>query len=160
MLEMARRDLMTQGQWSAGAFAFCSRSNATGARHPKAFATTSPLAYQESLVLLGNASLVRWLCSQLPRVLDVDPTMKTARTDFGAASELYGETRFAVVLETSIESASHDRIIYVTEKPLKPMLNLRPFVMAGSAGSLATLRSLGFRSFAQGYMQASAGTPL
>ena len=148
MLEMARRDLMTQGQWSAGAFAFCSRSNATGARHPKAFATTSPLAYQESLVLLGNASLVRWLCSQLPRVLDVDPTMKTARTDFGAASELYGETRFAVVLETSIESASHDRIIYVTEKPLKPMLNLRPFVMAGSAGSLATLRSLGFRSFA------------
>ena len=147
MLEMARRGLLTQGRWSAGAFGFCSRSNASGALHPKAFATAGPLAYQESLVLLGNASLVRWLCSQLPRILDVDPSIKTAHTDFGAAPELYGETRFAVVLETSIDSASHDRIIYVTEKPLKPMLNLRPFVMAGSAGSLATLRSLGFRSF-------------
>ena len=67
------------------------------------------------------------------------------------------------MLETSIDSAGrgshhspnhadpqadphghqHGRVLYVTEKPLKPMLNLRPFVLLGSAGSLATLRSLG-----------------
>ena len=80
-----------------------------------------------------------------------------------AEQELYRTTRFTVVLETSIDSAgrgSHHgpnranpqvdphghqrgRVLYVTEKPLKPMLSLRPFVLLGSAGGLATLRSLG-----------------
>jgi len=29
----------------------------------------------------------------------------------------------------------HGQVVYVTEKPLKPMLNLRPFVLLGSAGN-------------------------
>ena len=146
MLEMARRGLLDNAQWSAAKFPFCPKPNASSARHPKGYATAGPFAYNESLRLLSDSSLVKWLCARLPRTLDVDPTKKSL-TDFGAAQELYRTTHFAVVLETSIDSAAHHRVLYVTEKPLKPMLNLRPFILLGSAGSLATLRSLGFRTF-------------
>jgi hypothetical protein len=37
---------------------------------------------------------------------------------------------------------------------MKPMANLRPFVMLGSAGTMATLRALGFRSFHPTYASA------
>ena len=146
VLELARRNLLDHAQWSAGRFPFCSEANASAARHSKGYATAGPFAYNDSLRLLSDNSLVGWLCAQLPHTLDVDPTQKSL-TDFGAAQELYRTTHFAVVLETSIDSAVHNRVLYVTEKPLKPMLNLRPFVLLGSAGSLATLRSLGFYTF-------------
>ena len=150
MLEMARRGLLGRAQWSAGRFPFCSQANASSAssaRHAKGYASAGPFAYNDSLHLLSNHSLVGWFCAQLPHTLDVDPTLKRL-TDFGTAPELYRTTRFAVVLETSFDSATrHHRVLYVTEKPLKPMLNLRPFILLGSAGGLATLRSLGFHTF-------------
>ena len=163
LLELARRGLLDNARWSAGRFPFCSAANnSSGARNPKGYATAGPFAYNVSLGLLSERARVARLCAQLPHLLDVDPARKSL-TDFGAAQELYRTTRFTVVLETSIDSAgrgSHHgpnhadpqvgphghqrgRVLYVTEKPLKPMLNLRPFVLLGSAGSLATLRSLG-----------------
>jgi hypothetical protein len=35
----------------------------------------------------------------------------------------------------------------ITEKPLKPLVNLHPFVALGNPGSLAQLRSFGFQTF-------------
>ena len=154
LLELARRGLLERAQWSAGRFPFCSAAhNASGARNPKGYATAGPFPYNSSLALLGDHALLAWLCARLPHTLDVDPAQKSL-TDFGTAQELYRATHFAVVLETSIDSAGrghnngyNGRVLYVTEKPLKPMLNLRPFVLLGSAGGLATLRSLGFHTF-------------
>ena len=55
----------------------------------------------------------------------------------------------------TIESATAiDRFVFHTEKPMKPMANLRPFVMLGSAGTMATLRALGFRGFHPTYASA------
>ena len=155
LLELARRGLLERAQWSAGRFPFCSEANASGARNPKGYATAGPFAYNASLWLLSDSALVARLCAQLPHTLDVDPSQKSL-TDFGAAQELYRTTQFTVVLETSIDSAgrgstnghNNGRVLYVTEKSLKPMLNLRPFILLGSAGGLATLRSLGFHTFA------------
>ena len=86
MLEMARRGLLSRGSWSAGSYPFCPHANLTAARGPKAYATAGPLAYRDNLRLLSNDSLVGWLCSQLPRVLDVNPTVKTSGIDFGTAA--------------------------------------------------------------------------
>ena len=92
---------------------------------------------------------MRSLCALLPKVLDVQPDIKTPTTEFDSPHALWKDTRFSVVFETTIETAfGPDSFSYVTEKALKPLLNLRPFLMVGSAGTLATLRSLGFRSFA------------
>ena len=44
--------------------------------------------------------------------------------------------------------APGEALLYMTEEALKPLLNLRGLVMLGSAGTLATLRALGFQTFA------------
>ena len=84
------------------------------------------------------------------------PGVKTGFIEFKSPHALWRGTRFGVTFETSIESAAAiDRFVFHTEKPMKPMVNLRPFVMLGSAGTMATLRALGFRGFHPTY--ASAG---
>ena len=76
------------------------------------------------------------------------PGVKTGFIEFKSPHALWRGTRFGVTFETSIESAAAiDRFVFHTEKPMKPMANLRPFVMLGSAGTMATLRALGFRGF-------------
>lgn len=73
------------------------------------------------------------------------PGVKTGFIEFKSPHALWRGTRFGVTFETSIESAAAiDRFVFHTEKPMKPMANLRPFVMLGSAGTMATLRALGF----------------
>jgi hypothetical protein len=50
---------------------------------------------------------------------------------------------FTVVTETDFI----DRMIRITEKPLKPLLDFHPFVMLGSPGCLRLIRAYGFRTF-------------
>ena len=90
-----------------------------------------------------------WACQLAPGV-------KTGFIEFKSPHTLWRGTRFGVTFETSIESAAVlDRFVFHTEKPMKPMANLRPFLMLGSAGTMATLRSLGFRGFHPTYASAS-----
>ena len=145
-LEMLRRGLLSHGRWSAGRYSFC--NTIRNADVPQSLLSAGPFSSHDVRALLANGSLVRSLCSELPKVLDVAPDVKTSKTEFDSPHQLWRDTRFAVVFETTVETAfGPDSFSYVTEKALKPLLNLRPFVMIGSAGTLATLRSLGFRSF-------------
>ena len=86
---------------------------------------------------------------------NIAPGVKTGFIEFKSPHTLWRGTRFGVTFETSIESAAAiDRFVFTTEKPMKPMANLRPFVMLGSAGTMATLRALGFRGFHPTYASA------
>ena len=144
-LEMIRRGLLAHGRWSAGMYSFCNHNQAGS--WPASLLAAGPLSTAETLALLENRTLVRGLCAMLPRVLDVQPDIK-AKTEFVSQHHVWRRTTFGLVFETTVETAfGPDAFSYVTEKALKPLLNLRPFVMIGSAGTLATLRSLGFRSF-------------
>ncbi len=55
----------------------------------------------------------------------------------------YGRSWFSVVTETEMR----ERILRITEKPLKPLMNFHPFIVLGNPGSLRLLRAYGFRSF-------------
>ena len=55
----------------------------------------------------------------------------------------YGRSWFSVVTETEMR----DRLLRITEKPLKPLMNFHPFMVLGNPGSLELLRGYGFRSF-------------
>ncbi len=55
----------------------------------------------------------------------------------------YRDTSFSIVTETHFGNDT----LFVSEKLWKPILNGQPFVVAGTPGTLAYLRSLGFRTF-------------
>lgn len=55
----------------------------------------------------------------------------------------YAAVDFEVVLETLFDDAR----LHLTEKPLRPIACGKPFLLAASHGSLAYLRSYGFRTF-------------
>ena len=148
-LELSRLDLLRRARWSAGRFAYCSVANESLI---KRFASAGPFEAVEASELLGNAvngaPLVRKLCTQLPKVLDVDPTNREGSMS-QAKHSLWRGVHFALVFETSIPSGVdilREHLLFATEKPLKPIQALRPFVMLGTVGSLALLRALGFRT--------------
>ena len=148
-LELSRLDLLRRARWSAGRFAFCSVANESLAER---FAAAGPFEAIEASELLGNAvngaPLVRKLCTQLPKVLDVDPTNRAGSMP-QAKHSLWQDVNFALVFETSIPSGANilrEHLLFATEKPLRPIQALRPFVMLGTVGSLALLRALGFRT--------------
>ena len=62
-----------------------------------------------------------------------------------APLKAYGRSWFTVVTE----SHASDRLHRITEKPLKPILNLHPFLVLGCLGSLRLLRAYGFETFPQ-----------
>ena len=55
----------------------------------------------------------------------------------------YVESLFSIVGETN---ASSD-FLFVTEKTLKPIMNLHPFFVVGNPGTLKKLKQLGFKTF-------------
>jgi len=57
----------------------------------------------------------------------------------------YGDSWFTVVTETEMHARPHR----ITEKPLKPLLNLHPFLVLGNPGSLSALRGYGFETCAE-----------
>lgn len=61
----------------------------------------------------------------------------------GMDNGLYQQCFLQVVTETVYNYP----VTFFSEKTAKPILNKRPFVIVGPAGSLANLRSLGFKTF-------------
>ena len=54
----------------------------------------------------------------------------------------YGQTAFSLVAETMVDTQ-----LFVSEKSFKPLAHGHPFLIFGTAGTLAYLRSLGFETF-------------
>jgi hypothetical protein len=55
----------------------------------------------------------------------------------------YGRSWFSVITETEMR----ERVLRVTEKPLKALMNFHPFIVLGNPGSLELLRQYGFESY-------------
>jgi len=143
-MELLRRRVLPRAAFSAGVYAFCRVG-----RMPRSWADLGGGPRH-----LGHA-LAQQFCALLPRSLDLNVTGKDhtlafqyAGTQPGAAS-VWGDSHFGLTFETCLACPGLDgNLVYVTEKPLKPMLAWRPFLVLGAKGTLAHLRDLGFRSFA------------
>jgi hypothetical protein len=59
---------------------------------------------------------------------------------------LYNDSYFHLVLETHFD-AEQSQHTFLSEKTFKPIRHGQPFVIVGTPGSLATLKSLGYRCF-------------
>ena len=160
LLDLARRGLLSSvGRWSSSRFGFCdgdptrwvgqsgvSKEFFDGAG---ADARAPPFSQQQQRQLLGDATLVHSLCSLLPKVLDVAPDIKSDRKVLDSDDAIWRNVRFSLTFESDMAASDPGaELLFVTEKTIKPMQNGVPFIVLGSAGTLATLRSLGFRTFA------------
>jgi hypothetical protein len=83
------------------------------------------------------------LLARCPLTIDVDndswPT-----PDFVFPAQAFENSFLHIVTETEMTEGSVRR---VTEKILKPVFGLQPFIVAGNPGSLKLMRDLGFRTF-------------
>ncbi len=61
-----------------------------------------------------------------------------------ADHNLYTDTYFSLVTESDVSSGS---LIRFTEKTLKPIINLHPFLVVGNPKTLSLIRSMGFKTF-------------
>lgn len=61
--------------------------------------------------------------------------------------ETYNDTAYTLVTETQPENTNSTPLIFFTEKIVKPLVALRPFVVFSVPRYLETLQSLGFRTF-------------
>lgn len=96
----------------------------------------------ESAQSLANKWNIDLPPCQLPRIIDHpgDHSNQSHRIDFWAQ----GTQAFAhVVTETVFDSTR----LHLTEKTFKPIVMQQPFVLVAPRGSLAYLRSYGFRTF-------------
>ena len=89
----------------------------------------------------------RALQPRLPLIIDdaaVNVGINFYRVPFGWP---YRESYINIVTETEV---ARDVAPICTEKLIKPMLNLQPFIAITTANTLDTLRNLGFKTFAPG----------
>jgi len=88
----------------------------------------------------------------------VNPAFKIQRTDLenyfdpclvdAAASADYANTDYQhTAIEVVLETLFDDTRLHLTEKSLRPIACGRPFILAAAPGSLAYLRSYGFKTF-------------
>ena len=75
------------------------------------------------------------------RHFDKNNSLPTASADY--CTQDYQQTAIEVVLETLFD----DDRLHLTEKSLRPIACGQPFILAATAGSLAYLRSYGFKTF-------------
>ena len=158
MLDLARRGLLpSRARWSGSRFGFCDGDSMRWVGQPgvsKSFFRGSegrppPFALGEQRRLLGDAPLVRSLCSALPKVLDVAPDVKSDSKVLDSDDAIWRNVRLSLTFESDMVSGDAEaELLFVTEKTIKPIQNGVPFIVLGSAGALATLRALGFRTFA------------
>ena len=141
-LELQRRGILSRSNWSYPKSSLCNHD-----RHSLA-ARSSVLDAQP---LLGNASLLSSFCGQLPKTLDISLSAwsKGQTVEDGINPKLWEHASFGITFDTSVVPGRDGSLTRsLTEKAFKPMLNARPFVLLGSAGSLHLLRAMGFRTFA------------
>lgn len=84
------------------------------------------------------------LNEKYPLRLDFDNQQSAAQSDnFLSESSHYLDTYFSLVTETSI---SNDWC-FITEKCIRPMVGMQPFIVFGNPHTLKTLKTFGFKTF-------------
>lgn len=78
---------------------------------------------------------IPFLCDDLPDHLHNNHKLIDHR--------FFNESYWNIVVETHISKNN----LFLTEKTFKPILNLQPFIIVGSVGSLKLLKSLGYKTF-------------
>ena len=73
----------------------------------------------------------------------IGPTMADSSSSADFDTENYNSTLIEVVLETLFD----DDRLHLTEKSLRPIACCQPFILVATHGSLAYLRSYGFKTF-------------
>ena len=80
----------------------------------------------------------------MPLVLDTNDfngLHPTATTD--TITNLYNNSLVHIISETNF----YTNIIHQTEKTIKPIANMQPFIMLGSPNSLKSIKDMGFKTF-------------
>ena len=77
------------------------------------------------------------------RIIDIEDFENAKFIDIPDNSKLYETSYFSIVTESSIDFTR----LRFTEKLMKPIINLHPFVVFGSCGVLKLLRYFGFKTF-------------
>ena len=79
-----------------------------------------------------------------PSIIDSDKGDEVAMFhNYLSRKDEYEKSYFSIVSETNAET----KYLFVTEKTLKPIMNLHPFLVNGNPYTLKHLRSLGFQTF-------------
>jgi hypothetical protein len=79
-----------------------------------------------------------------PLVIDDDnPDKITYFHNYLSRKDEYEKSYFTIVSETNAESDYS----FITEKTIKPIMNLHPFVILGNPNTLGVLKSFGFKTF-------------
>lgn len=74
---------------------------------------------------------------------DADSERVSGFHNFLSRKNEYENSYFTIVAETNAES----EICFITEKTVKPIMNLHPFVILGNPKTLEVLKSYGFKTF-------------
>ena len=77
-----------------------------------------------------------------PHLIDIDGN-ELDLDDRQQTKEMYMNTYFSLVTESHVD----EDILFITEKTYKPIVNLHPFIIAGSQGTLKYLRDCGYKTF-------------
>jgi len=96
---------------------------------------------------IGEEDYLEWeetIDNWYPLVIDNDNEEEVAwYHNFLSRKDEYEKTYFSIVSETSADS----KYLFVTEKTLKPIMNLHPFFINGNPGILNHLKLIGFKTF-------------
>lgn len=91
-----------------------------------------------------NIHYKRYICDKYPFTIDYeDPHHIADLHNFFSGTEMWNDTYFSIVNETSVATGS----IFITEKTIKPMIYFHPFIVYGSPGILQEVKNLGFETF-------------
>lgn len=130
--------LFERGHADEGFFSFPGTQSAkpTERLHPAAM--LPPLARREAMIGAYDSFVAR-----CPFIVDVDGRAGAA-PDFIFPAHAARESFLHVVTETEMSSGE---VLRITEKILKPIMALQPFIIFGNERSLALLQGMGFRTF-------------
>ena len=113
MLDLARRGLLPSlGRWSGSRFGFCDGEPMRWVGQPGVSKTffqgaegrPPPFSLPEQRRLLGDAQLVRSLCVNLPKVLDVAPDIKSDSKVLDSDDAIWRDVRFSLTFESDMVS--------------------------------------------------------
>lgn len=130
--------LFERGHADDGFFSFPGTQSAkpTERLHPAAM--LPPLARREAMIGAYDGFVAR-----CPFIVDVDGRSGAA-PDFVFPQHAARESFLHIVTETEMSAGE---VLRVTEKILKPIVALQPFIIFGNERSLALLHGMGFRTF-------------
>jgi hypothetical protein len=91
-----------------------------------------------------NIEYKKLIFDKYPFTIDYEePEFVADMHNFFTKKEHWLDTYFSVVTETSIE----DDFCFISEKPIRPMIYLHPFIVLGNPNTLKRLKDLGFKTF-------------